>query len=257
LRGRVLFPGYAAGEIFVDEDNNEALIRNKLVFLADAYNGSAVDQVDFRISGPNGEVYTHLEEDPAYCVFGGGTPDCNVFVFAQNNYTWPNGERIENDVFYDVDIEIIAFDHRTANWNWSFRVQGVPEVSEPTESTLNVQIVQTGPGTDAPMVSSGLVFQAQAFDSAQGTHDGDGIDHVILSVLRNGVEVYQRRENDPGYCAFSGGEPNCNVFIFAENGNSWPNGPSIEPGPHILRAVAFTGDGRKAEDTMTVDIQLP
>ena len=61
---------------------------------------------------------------------------------------------------------------------------------------------------------------------------------IILDA--NGREVYRRRENNAGYCAFGGGEPNCNVFDFADNNDEWPNGEPIrDGGEYTLRAVSM------------------
>ena len=74
-----------------------------------------------------------------------------------------------------------------------------------------------------------------------------------------GDEVYRKRENDAGYCAFGGGTPACGVYNFARNGNRWPDrngerGERIRRGEqYTLRAEVDAEDGRSTTfDTVIV-----
>ena len=75
-----------------------------------------------------------------------------------------------------------------------------------------------------------MVFRAEVFDANVGTVDGDGIDNVQFTILDDqGKQVHFRQENSPGYCVFGGGEPDCNVLVFADTGFKWPDGETIFP----------------------------
>ena len=102
-----------------------------------------------------------------------------------------------------------------------------------------------------------MIFQVEAYDPTVGTGDGDGIENVDLWIYGpDGGEVYQRTENNAHYCAFGGGEPDCNVFDLQGN-DHWPeNGPEIQNGTHRLYAVAHASDGRSKEVNGSVEIQV-
>ncbi len=123
----------------------------------------------------------------------------------------------------------------------------------PAPSGIQAYIVCPGPNATFRDVA---VFRVKAFDPAVGTNDGDGIDHVDMSILDPGnTEVYQRRENTAGYCAFSGGEPNCMLWVFSQNGYKWPNGKAVANGKHTLKAVVNAKNGHTMTLQQTVNIQ--
>ena len=134
----------------------------------------------------------------------------------------------------------------------------VVDTATPASSGVVVDIVETGPGTMSDVLPGGLTFQATAFDSTAGKANGDGIDHVDLTVLAaDGTPVYTKRELNATYCAFGGGEPACNTHVFADHQNLWPDGTPFTPGQYILRAEAFTPDGRSTQAETTVNIIDP
>lgn len=56
--------------------------------------GAGIKQVEFRIcrdncDDENNVVYRRVEQNAAYCAFGGGEPDCNIFHFSRGAY-WPD-----------------------------------------------------------------------------------------------------------------------------------------------------------------------
>jgi hypothetical protein len=120
-----------------------------------------------------------------------------------------------------------------------------------------VRIAQTGPGTIDSTVYGALVFQVEAFDPSRGNRDGDGVRSVDLRIFdANGREVYQRTERVAGFCAFAGGEPDCNIWFFGDNGDAWPSGESVRYGePYLLRGIANAEDGRAAAVEMRVIIE--
>ena len=120
-----------------------------------------------------------------------------------------------------------------------------------------MRIVQTAPNSDADIAYGALVFQVEAYDPGRGSRDGDGIRNVDLRIFdENGSRVYERTENNVAYCAFAGGEPECNIFDFAENGDAWPGGEPIRFGRrYTLRGTANAEDGRSRTVEMRVTLE--
>jgi hypothetical protein len=117
-------------------------------------------------------------------------------------------------------------------------------------------IVQIAPGSLEPVVNQGLVFEVVAFDPTVGQGNGDGIEFVEFQILDpQGTVVYRRNEQMPAYCAFGGDTP-CPTWSFVDNNGVWPSGQPIQPGNHILRAVAYGLNGVRTEVTQTIQIQL-
>ncbi|MFN8469697.1 MAG: hypothetical protein U0X20_29345, partial [Caldilineaceae bacterium] len=133
----------------------------------------------------------------------------------------------------------------------------VVDTTTPASSGVVVTIVETGSGTTSDVLPGRLTFQAEAYDTTAGKANGDGIDHVDLTVLAaGGTPVYTKRELNATYCAF-GGAPACNTWVFADNQGGWPDGTPFAPGQYILRAEAFTPDGRSAQAETSVWIIDP
>lgn len=260
IGGYVVFPGYTEGQL----DFNNLVFRNRLVFRVVAFDknkgqtdGAGIESVRFEILGDPGTVHERTERTAGYCVFGGGEPTCNVWNFAEHNYRWPEPyqhELITNGL-YSAQIEINPTSGDSANWNFDFRIEGSPtELQLPDQpSNLTAQIVQTGPNSDADVVSDALVFQV--FASTDGVNDGAGIDRVDMEIIGSNGQVHRRTERTAGYCAFGGGEPDCNIWDFAEQGNQWPDGDPLEPGDYTLRAIVHAEDGNSTTVEMNIQIQ--
>lgn len=258
IGGYVVFPGYTQGQL----DFNNLVFHNKLVFQVVAFDknkghtdGAGIDSVQFEILGDPGTVHERTERTPGYCVFGGGEPTCNVWNFAEHNYRWPepHQDQVITNGLYSAQITINPKNGDSANWNFDFRIEGALEQDQPQSSNLTAQIIQTGPGDTSEVVSGALVFQV--FASTDGVNDGEGIDRVEMEIIGPNGQVHQRTERTPGYCAFGGGEPDCNVWNFAENGNQWPNGDPIESGEYLLRAVVYAKDGNSTTVDTSIQIQ--
>jgi len=77
--------------------------------------------------------------------------------------------------------------------------------------------IYTAPGTLAgyrdgdPVFRDPFFFELFVFDPAKGAGSGAGIDHVTFTIDCPNGESYSRTERNARYCAFGGGEPNCNV----------------------------------------------
>lgn len=261
IGGGVVFPGYTQGQL----DYNDLVFRDQLVFNVVAFDkskgqtdGAGIDNVRFEISDFEGTTifYERTEENAPYCLFGDNGPPCNVWTFAEHSYRWP--EPFEDQVivngYHFVRIRINPEQGPSANWEFDFRIEGVEGQGEFGSSDLIAQIVQTGPGTASDFIDGALVFQV--FASTDGVNDGAGIDRVDLRIIKDGQEVYQRTENDPAYCAFSGGKPDCNIWVFADHGYTWLSGQPVEPGFHTLHATVYAKDGQTTTMETTVEIQF-
>jgi hypothetical protein len=64
--------------------------------------GAGISHVDFEVNRQSDglPVYSRTESVPAYCIFGGGEPDCNSWTLEDNVYKWsPGGEPLTPDVY--------------------------------------------------------------------------------------------------------------------------------------------------------------
>ncbi|MEZ4866971.1 MAG: hypothetical protein R3C14_36955 [Caldilineaceae bacterium] len=125
-------------------------------------------------------------------------------------------------------------------------------------SNLRVELMETGDGNRSFLVRDELAFRVRANDRRVGNRDGDGIDFVTMEIFdENGRRVSNHRENNAGYCAFGGGEPDCNTYNFEDHDNRWPNGDPVRNGEEYrLRAVARADNGRQQRFETTVVIDL-
>lgn len=122
LEGQIVIP--VSVEITSDQ---VAVFRNVLAFNAEVYNpsagsrdGAGIQEVTITITDSNGNlVHQRTERTAAYCVFGGGEPDCNVWNFAEHDFRWPDGEELRTDK-YNVSFDIVQEDGFNTGWIWSF-----------------------------------------------------------------------------------------------------------------------------------------
>jgi uncharacterized protein YraI len=236
---------------------------SELMFQVRAYDGNVgtrdgdgIEYVDFFIFDGQGEqVYQKRETQASFCAFGGDDPICRPFVFAHNNYRWPDGgPPIESD-FHTLRVEVQGQDGNSRQGEVTFRIE-VPY--QPPQENLVARIVQIGPGTTASVVSDALVFQVEAYDPAVGNRDGAGIANVNMFVIDDQESVvYQSTEQRAGYCLFGGGDPDCNVWVFADHDHQWPNDQPITSGIYTLRAIVNAQDGRRTAVETGIQIQLP
>lgn len=249
LQGRkIILPGYPPEQVTIPP-----VFRDRLVFRVEAFDirfgnsdGAGIQAVDITIKDENDEQVHHRREQTAgYCAFGGGEPDCDIWVFATHDYEWPEGRPIVNGA-YRVEFDITSEeDNRTDQWRWSFIIADPKALSfEP--GMIEAEIVQTGPGQISTEVTDNLVFQVRAFHTGYGNGDGDGISHVDMAILDDqGNVIHERRELNAAYCAFSGGEPDCNIQSLDQ----------VEPGNYLLRAVIQAQDGQSRTIEMEIEIQ--
>jgi len=106
-----------------------------------------------------------------------------------------------------------------------------------------------------------VVFQVEVFDTRAGLVDGAGIQDVTFRIEvddGSGQVVYERREQNPGYCVFGGGEPDCNVLLL-EDGSHWPDpyGGVIRNGQYLTRIDILPVDGEPTQWRWRFNIQTP
>ena len=119
-------------------------------------------------------------------------------------------------------------------------------------------MAQTIPDSTAAVADTSLVFEVVAFDPQVGPTNGSGIDFVEMKILDSqGNAVYTRTENNPGYCAFGGGEPACNIWNFADNKFIWPDGTPMQAGAYTLHAGVYATNGAKTILEQPLEIVLP
>ena len=88
-----------------------------------------------------------------------------------------------------------------------------------------------------PAATTSLDFKVEA-RFGQDAPDGSGIAEVIFTIYNaDGDAVYQRIERRSGFCAFGGGDPDCERWVFVDHNSRWPNGLPIENGLHEIEVT--------------------
>jgi hypothetical protein len=137
LTGGIWLPDAAVSS----EEPLEAVFRDRIDFAVEVYPtgeyaGVTIEEVAFFIyqvdpSGVNVDTLVHerVERDAEYCPFGGGEPDCTVWVFADHGGRWPNGRQV-NPGSHRVQINITARNTDPpkdpppeAFWNFEFTIE--------------------------------------------------------------------------------------------------------------------------------------
>jgi hypothetical protein len=253
----VLLPGFTRPEV-----SNPLILRDRIALRVEVFDpaqgrsdGDGIESVTFNINDENGNpVHTNREESAPYCLFGGSDPLCTSYFFADHGYRWPNGAPITNGL-HETAIIIQPVRGDSAIWVFRFRIEGINSPADEAPE-LVAELVQMGYGALDPRVTETLVFQVEAYDPAVGNEDGDGIRQVDFEIYdASGDRVYAKTENTAHYCAFGGGEPECNRFIFADNAYHWPNGAPIQNGTHQLVWTAHARDGRTTTGEWTIEIE--
>jgi hypothetical protein len=284
---------------FVADGN--MVFTNALWFFADAQPpaGRTITRVTFLLTAlddESTEVHQQNETSPAWCLFGGGDPACNVLRLNQNA-RWPNNNipiynqfyRVTTSFYLDGDVE----GSPSAEWFATIEIDSpnlsqpvatlpvepplvpqetptatpTPEYAQPPTPTatptdafapepqeIQVELREVGPGSTALEVNGQIVFQVAAWDPTVGTNNGDGIDAINLTVVDGTGIVYAREERMAAYCAFAGGEPDCNIYDYATAGYVWQSGAPVVSGAHALFADVIASDGRRV--TWRWDIEV-
>ncbi len=226
--------------------------------------GDGIESVDFTIRVKNdnddGEVvFKRRETTQAYCLFGSDSVNCQSFIFARSDFTWPRSEvlpqRMKNGV-YRLQAVINRKSGEPGRWGFNFELSEIPIAGvDPAVAQVIIAII------DPPVnsiVTKRLVFQVTTFFTGSGNKDGDGIDKVKLEIIdAGGAVVYERTEVNKPYCAFQDTNGRCNAWVFAEHSNTWQNNTPIVSGAYTLRATSFSKTGVSAFTSIGIQIQLP
>jgi hypothetical protein len=96
--------------VFRSDDDNE-------VFSADK-DGRGITSVEFIVSTLEGDVeyYRRTENTPGYCIFAGGEPDCNPWLFENGQYKWSSGGDPVEEGNYRLTINVTAEDGEVGVW---------------------------------------------------------------------------------------------------------------------------------------------
>lgn len=122
----ITLPGYPA-----DGPTDPPVFTDRIVFRAEVFDtnkgwqdGDGIKNVNFKVSyeDEGRQVHERTENNAGYCVFGGGEPECNVWVFSQHNRQWPDGTKV-NSGEYLAAITINPLDGPGTVWRWRFRIE--------------------------------------------------------------------------------------------------------------------------------------
>jgi hypothetical protein len=138
----IVLPGYSQADV-----TEPMVFRDKVVFQVEVFDpnvgsqdGDGIQDVKITIRDGDQIVHERTEQQAGYCVFGGGEPDCNVWVFADHDYKWPGGDLIINYRTYNVDIVITPEEGEAEIWRWSFMVELPGQVSPPQARINNITV---------------------------------------------------------------------------------------------------------------------
>ena len=135
----ITLPGFAQYEV-----SDPMVFRDRMVFQIEVRDrsvgpndGDGIDNVRFTITDIRGQqVHFRQENNAGYCVFGGGEPDCNVWVFSETGYRWPDGEVLFPGN-YSVVIDITPKQAEPVSWFWNFNVELPQDMQgQPLEATV-------------------------------------------------------------------------------------------------------------------------
>jgi len=87
------------------------------VFSADK-DGKGITSVEFVVSSPDSsaEYYRRTEINPGYCIFAGGEPDCNPWIFENEQYKWSAGGDPVEEGNYLLTVIVTAEDGVVGTW---------------------------------------------------------------------------------------------------------------------------------------------
>ncbi len=266
IAGVLIFPDFRPGQL----NSDDLVFRDRLNFRVAPYDintgraedGAGIDRVEITITDSEGGEHYQEENNRPYCAFDSNAPTCDAWVFADHNYSWPGGDPIINGP-HDVFILITPRQGEQANWEFKFEIEGSPRGggygydndNSADSGELVAELAQIGPNEIDTTIDEALVFQVVAYNPDVGNNDGAGIDSVDLRILYNGQVVYERTEQNAKYCAFSGGDPDCQVWNFADHYDEWPSGQPIERGNHTLWARVNADSGQQMEREWTITIR--
>jgi hypothetical protein len=100
--------------VFRSDDSNE-------VFSADK-DGRGITSVEFIVTKGNVEYYRRTEINPGYCIFAGGEPDCNPWIFENDQNKWVAGGNAVEEGNYLLTVIVTAKDNEVGKWFIDFNI---------------------------------------------------------------------------------------------------------------------------------------
>jgi hypothetical protein len=86
--------------------------------------GDGVSEVTFTVRDEDGnQVYQHSEQTAGYCIFGGGEPTCNPWVFEDFTYKWEAGGDPVEEGTYELRVHVVLDDPESDEGDWGYEVQ--------------------------------------------------------------------------------------------------------------------------------------
>ena len=85
--------------------------------------GDGITEVIFTVENEDGDkVYEHSEETAGFCVFGGGEPDCNPWVFEDFQYKWTSGGDPVEEGTYELRVQVFMESEDEGNWGYEVEI---------------------------------------------------------------------------------------------------------------------------------------
>ncbi|HEX9840602.1 MAG TPA: SH3 domain-containing protein [Anaerolineales bacterium] len=96
--------------VFRSDDENEVFSAEK--------DGRGITSVEFIVESldDTAEHYRRTEVNPGYCIFAGGEPDCNPWIFENGQYKWSAGGAPVAEGNYLLTVNVTAEDGEVGNW---------------------------------------------------------------------------------------------------------------------------------------------
>lgn len=120
----------APGGTSADYVDGEVIVSDAFLFrmrVADtrfgAEDGAGIDYVEFFVNTEDGEsVYYRRENAAAFCIFGGGEPNCNPWPVRNGDYVWRESQPAAQPGDYAASILVHPQDPAFEGevWNWDF-----------------------------------------------------------------------------------------------------------------------------------------
>jgi hypothetical protein len=83
-----------------------------------------VAEVIFTVRDEDGnQVYQNSEQTAGYCIFGGGEPTCNPWVFEDFVYKWEAGGDPVEEGTYELRVHVVLDDQESEEGDWGYEVQ--------------------------------------------------------------------------------------------------------------------------------------
>lgn len=100
-QARIIYTQQARGRLYIQVEAFDPKVGRR--------DGDGIDRVEFEIFNPNGQrVHQRTERTAKFCAFGGGEPNCTVWVFSERNNRWPDGRTPIVNGKHVVEVRVIG-----------------------------------------------------------------------------------------------------------------------------------------------------